>query len=108
MSGRDPSQSLGIPAKAIPAWKALDEALQDARAAGRSVPCQGANSEAWTADDKDNIAYAQAHCAHCPLAVAAACGRYAEAAKEPTGVWSGINRSKLGKKNKKINESEAA
>ena len=70
---------------AMDAWRALQGVLDDCH----SVPCNGRTE--WISESAEDREYAAGHCRGCPALTA--CGKYADAAKEVTGVWGGRDRT---------------
>jgi hypothetical protein len=85
---------LGIPPKAIPAWRALAEALDDCG----SVPCE--SRAEWTSESAEDRQAAAHQCARCP--VLPLCSDYVSAAKEKYGVWAGKDRTVVQRPKKEI------
>lgn len=80
---------LEIPASVVRAWERLNDELW--RAQG-TVPCQtGSASVLWTSEQVEDRQDAVHRCGPCPAFTA--CAGYAEAAKEPHGVWAGVDRT---------------
>lgn len=75
-----------IPADARTTWRDLASLLTD-----QTTPCQ-ADPEPWFAHDPSTRAVAARACQSCPARVFTACGTYAVAAREPWGVWAGVDR----------------
>lgn len=75
-----------VPTSALPAWEALNRAL-----AGYQPPC-ASSPDKWFTTSEDDIRRAAARCRRCQ--VLGACGTYATAAREPAGVWAGVNRER--------------
>ncbi len=75
-----------IPDAAVTTWRDLAALLTD-----QTTPCQ-ADPEPWFAHDPSTRAVAGRACQSCPSRVFAACGTYAQAAREPWGVWAGVDR----------------
>ncbi|MBN9610998.1 MAG: hypothetical protein BGO26_16680 [Actinobacteria bacterium 69-20] len=78
--------TIAIRADAMDAWTELQRALTDAG----PVPCL-ADPAAWTSDAAEVRAYAARACRRCP--VLAECATFAEANREPFGVWAGLDRA---------------
>ncbi len=70
---------------ALPAWNALQAALEDT-----APPCT-ADPPSWFADDPEVRAEAARACRRCP--VIAECAAFAAANKETFGVWAGQDRT---------------
>lgn len=84
---------LGIPPKAIPAWRALAQALDDCG----SVPCEGRAE--WTSESAEDRTAAAHQCARCP--VVQLCEAYVIAAKEKHGVWAGKDWTVIQRPNRR-------
>lgn len=76
--------TLRVPEAALPEWDRLSRLLIDYQ-----PPCTH-KPEQWWSFDPDDIEAAVVGCYRCR--VLAECGRYADAAGEPFGVWAGVNR----------------
>lgn len=76
---------VGIRPQAMFAWRRLAKALD-----GTTPPC-AADPAAWTSDDPEERAYAARACRHCPALEA--CRVFAEANREPHGVWGAVDRT---------------
>lgn len=70
---------------ALPAWKALQAALED------TVPPCTADPPSWFDDDPEVRAEAARACRRCP--VITECAAFATANREPFGVWGGVDRT---------------
>lgn len=80
------SALLGVPDHAREEWEELGDALT---ALGGTAPCQSADAEDWVQDGRSPAARSAADaCLDCPAMTA--CGLYALAAGERTGVWGGM------------------
>lgn len=76
-----------VPPVAIPAWRALTDALHTAT---QPVPCTGLYGAWWTSANPEEREAAAYRCITCPAI--RECHEYAATAKEPSGVWAGIDR----------------
>jgi hypothetical protein len=76
--------TLGITSAAVPAWRALSQALTD-----RVPPCAD-DPELWHSRASSDIAAAREACRTCHAFTA--CDDYATAANEVVGVWAGVDR----------------
>jgi WhiB family redox-sensing transcriptional regulator len=78
----------GIRTQAAEAWSVLVDALEV-----HVVPCRVSSTPGlWFATSPEAAELALAGCLDCPVMVA--CGAYADAAREPDGVWGGRLRKK--------------
>jgi len=73
---------------ALPAWRALQDVLDEV---GGAVPCRGRNADWWTSNNAEHREAAAYRCAGCPITMH--CARYAEAAREKFGTWAGVDRT---------------
>lgn len=80
--------------EAVTAWHHLAGTLAELADAGRTTPCQ-VDRNPFTDDQPELRREAVAACAGC-LAVTA-CGAFADANREPHGVWGGRDRAPLSK-----------
>lgn len=79
---------------ALPAWRALNDALA---AVEYDVPCEG-RPDVWCAESPtpELVEYAERRCQLCP--VRRECGAYADVANERNAVWGGTYRAaKVGR-----------
>ena len=91
--------ALSIRPEAVNAWLALSDALNRMTDDGRTPVCV-THPEHWTSDppDYERIAAAEA-CTYCPAM--AACRAFAEANREPQGVFGGRDFTPIPKTRKK-------
>lgn len=80
--------------EALPAWWQLGAVLADLENTGLRTPCQ-ADPETWVDDQPAVRRQAVAACSTCPATTA--CSTFAEANREPHGVWGGIDRAPRSK-----------
>lgn len=78
-------------AEAVAAYAKLAYRLKVAQERGEEVPCLGPGVEAWTSGRSADQQIAADRCLDC--VALALCGRYADLAEEPLGVWGGEVRS---------------
>lgn len=76
---------LRVPEVALPAWEALGRAL------GAYEPPCAHDAELWWTTDPKAVEAAVNDCRSCR--VLETCGQYADAAKEPFGVWAAVPRT---------------
>lgn len=81
------SATVPIRSAALPAWKALQTALEDAG----PTPCRGPDADLWTSERADEREAAAYRCAGCPVIVP--CAAYSAAARERFGTWAGVDRT---------------
>lgn len=77
--------AIGVPSHALTEWRTLGAALDDATA---PIPCRGTRSEEWHGTSARELDFATRACLDCPAMQA--CGAYAIAGGEDTGVWGGL------------------
>ncbi|WP_353647959.1 WhiB family transcriptional regulator [Nakamurella sp. A5-74] len=82
------SAILGIRADALPAWRALHDAIADA---DRPTPCRS-EPDTWSDPATTELAdYAATLCGRCPAVEQ--CRIFADLNREPAGVWAGALRA---------------
>lgn len=84
-----PPLTIGVRPAAVAARDALDRALSEG-----DPPCAGRTE--WISDQPEEREWAAHRCWPCP--VIELCGQYARVNREPVGVWAGIDRTKLTRK----------
>lgn len=77
--------ALGVPSHALTEWRTLSTALDNSSA---PIPCQGTRSADWQSSAPRLVDFATRACLDCPAMQA--CGAYAIAAGEVSGVWGGL------------------
>lgn len=71
----------------MPTLTDLIDQAGGAREFGHEMPCQANDPELWFAERPDDVEFAKALCAECPLQQACLAG--AAERREPWGVWGG-------------------
>jgi len=76
----------------VTAQEALGLALAALADRGERTPCQRRGvRDRWTSDSREDREYAAASCSGCP--VYTRCAAAAGVAREPWGVWAGVDRT---------------